>query len=114
MRQSGTRPCQALEILQLFFSNEKLLEGDEQGIGYRGVKVAAAGPLGSSHRNSEQNDADLDLVGNGGIGGGDKTQLDAGHILKVELIKDLFVNWIGSLRERKESVLTPKFFWSDR
>ena len=49
-----------------FFSNEKLFEGDEQGIGYSEVKVVAAGPLGSSHSNSEQNDADLDLVGNGG------------------------------------------------
>lgn len=36
--------------------------------------------------------------------------MDAGCIFKVELIKDLLMNWIGSLRERKESVLTLKVF----
>lgn len=62
-------------------------------------------PVSKSEYNGETGETVRDQ-----IGGGDKTQLDAGHILKVELIKDLFLNWIGSLRERKESVLTPKFF----
>lgn len=69
-----------------------------------------AGPASNCHSNSQQNNAELDYIGNGG---GDKNWLYSGPILKVELIGLAHeLDW-EFVRERRDNS-NSKGFWPGR